>query len=1179
MRIFVSSPDDVAEERILAQGVIQRLHRELGGRATLEAVLWEHEPLLASTDFQSQITKPSDTDIFVAILWSKLGSKLPPHFVREDGSRYESGTEYEFEDAISSFRKNGAPEILVYRKTTPPVAALDDAERVLQRLRAKQAVDGFMKKWFVNPDDQTAIGAFHSFKHLDDFEHLLEAHLRKLVQQRLPKERDGEWTALWTSGSPFRGLEPFEPAHAEVFFGRTRAVSEVIDALREQAARGQAFVLVLGMSGCGKSSLVRAGVLPTLVQPGVVRGVRRWHKAIVRPGEHGGRPLLGLAMALKQLPPFRDTPVAELDAQLHDAPELVAQRIRADVDDQRLALIVDQLEELFTARGLASGEVARFIRALDELTRSGRVWAIATLRSDFYPRCQDHPLLLAMKEGRGSYDLRPPTPNEIGQIIRLPARVAGLAFEEDVDSGERLDDVLRDAATGHPEILPLLQFTLDELYERRSEHGVLTHAAYREIGGVEGSLARRAQHVFDALDAATQDALPHVLSLLITKGAAGTDAPSRVPAHLDDFSPAGKAFVEAFVQARLFVTGLDAEQRVEVNIAHEALIRHWPKLQEWIQENDENLRIHGRVAAAAKHWEQGRSKDLLLPAGKPIEEAQLLVARRVDLAPLEREFIEASRARVRRHQQLRAALGVTLLALTVTTAFGAYLAQRQSSRAMIEAQTAQATTDFLVDLFQVSDPWSVSPLRSTNVAEITAREILDRGAARIDAELEGSPLVRASLLNAIGSVYSGLGLIDESEKLLRQGLELRRGALRPSSAAIGDSLLALGRDRYIAGDYEGSEASLKEALAIYEAAHGESSAQVGAVLDMLSITAANRSRFDEALQIQTRALEIRRADENGDPLALALALNNLGYVQTRVGQPAEAARAFEEAVGILEGLPARGHYSRALANLAAAHQTAGRFAEALALHERALAIKREWFGNDHSETAFSIANLASVYLSLGRYADAKPLFMDAIRIFAAQLGEGHPNVAILHGNLGSVLANAGEHDAAEEAYARGLELLTASLGDRNLNVVIMRNGMGYLRELAGDPEGAAESYREALRIGREIAPNHPEVAMSAAAVAALPGSGLTTEQREQELQAALQRVAESEAGRGPRMAELSIRLARFYAAEGRTERASEFYTEALRILAATVSSDSPRYLERRAEFVALFGREPGQPER
>ena len=156
----------------------------------------------------------------------------------------------------------------------------------------------------------------------------------------------------------------------------------------------------------------------------------------------------------------------------------------------RLVVVADQLEELFTLGYVTPSLRGSFVVALASLARSGQAWIIATLRSDFYARVAELPELVALKGGTGQYDLLPPSSGEVAQIVRGPARAAGLQFEVEPLTGEPLDDVLRDAAAGSPENLPLLEFALEELYKCRTPEGVLTHAAYRALGGVAGALAQ-----------------------------------------------------------------------------------------------------------------------------------------------------------------------------------------------------------------------------------------------------------------------------------------------------------------------------------------------------------------------------------------------------------------------------------------------------------------------------------------------------------------------------------------------------------------------------------------------------------------------------------------------------------------------------------------------------------------
>ena len=454
IRIFISSPGDVAEERALTRKVIERLQGEFSGRIILDPIFWEHEPLRATQTFQEQIVRPSETDIVITILWSRLGTRLPARFKKPDGSCYESGTEFEFEDAFQSFKQHGTPDLLIYRKTADPKVSLKDKKILLDKLKQKEALDDFFDRWFHDRKEGTLIAAFHPFANSADFEELFEVHLSKLIKLRLPDGASSEnapaVNPAWTQGSPFRGLSVFNFEHAAVFFGRTKAVSEIIDILRVQAASDKAFILILGMSGGGKSSLVRAGVLPMITQPGVIEGIGLWRRAIMKPGDSSGDLFDNLAASLLQqnaLPELGAdrTSFKELARILRETPKAAVPLIKGGLSQAasdaakteklmeqptaRLVLVVDQMEEMFSLENITHNEREMFIEALDALSRGGRVWVIATLRSDFYPRTAELERLVTLKEGTGQYDLLSPTTPEIGQMIRQPAQAAGLHLD------------------------------------------------------------------------------------------------------------------------------------------------------------------------------------------------------------------------------------------------------------------------------------------------------------------------------------------------------------------------------------------------------------------------------------------------------------------------------------------------------------------------------------------------------------------------------------------------------------------------------------------------------------------------------------------------------------------------------------------------------------------------------
>jgi hypothetical protein len=700
LRIFVSSPRDVGSERALAARTLDRLRFEFRGVCDLRPIFWEQMPMRATDTFQAQIPQAGEADICVFILWSWFGTPLPESFRRSDGSRYLSGTEFEFESAFTSHQSRGSPDILVYRKTTELRAAIHSREQVMERLAQRDAVQGFIERYF-RGEGGSFRAAFREFDAPVDFEEMLETHLRELIRGHLADETGasaGAAAALWTQ-SPFRGLEIFDVEHALIYCGRTRAVTEVIETLRRRAEAGQPLVLVIGTSGSGKSSLVRAGIVPMLTQPRVVEEAVAWRHAVLRPGDAGaGGPLASLAAALLAegaLPELAagGTTARSLAEVLRDKPaalapllaltlERVAEHARQATPEldpagvARLVLVLDQLEEIF-APAIGTAEQRSFAAAVAALAASGRVWVLATLRSDFYPRCGELPDAFGdLIRGDGTYELRPPRPAEIAQMIRRPALVAGLSFERSAETEEGLDDVLRDAAAANPAALPLLQFALDELYKRR-EGNVLRFADYAALGGLEGALRRRAEEEYERLAEPARKALPAVLSGLVRiELEDDAVAARRVPRATLAAAAGALDLADAFVRARLFVADRSEGEGATVGVAHEALLREWPRARSWIEENKALLRTQARVAAAAMLWrEGGRDEARLLPAGRALGEARALLAEGgAGLSPATAEFIAASRryaAHLQRRRRWRSG-AVAAVLLAAVAAAGAY---------------------------------------------------------------------------------------------------------------------------------------------------------------------------------------------------------------------------------------------------------------------------------------------------------------------------------------------------------------------------------------------------------------------------------------------------------------------------------------------------------------------------
>lgn len=723
IRIFISSPGDVAEEREKARLVIDRLQPRYAGRLRLQPILWENLGLSVDAPFQhgiERILSDSDgVDIAVFILWSRIGSPLGKRILKADNTEYRSGTEREFDLMLAACQSSadGRPKILAYIRQDDQrfkAALLDKSpDEIEEMIRQRKLADQFIREQFYDPETGTNIRAFHTFPEPATFAERLKAHLISILDS--VAVHDGLSVGTW-EGSPYRGLRVFDIAHSAIFFGREEEVCTVLERLRKRAADGCAFALIVGASGSGKSSLARAGVLPHLLYDNFDSSVALWRHAILTPGQSApdlvgqlARTLFDLLPELRASAGLEDIIGALADPQAARLLRPYLKTAFAAADQAkgsiRLILLIDQLEELFTHPALTETTVESFLAALHALATSGRIWVLATVRSDFYTRCQTYPTLMAMKGPDGQIDLAAPGPANLHRIITGPALLAGLTFGKD-DTGRSLDQILESDAARHPEALPLLEYTLRELYEGRTRQNELTVAHYQALGGIEGALSKRAQAVYLSLPQHARDQLPQVLNALTTVYEGEQLSFVRRRAALDELTrnDSRRLLVETLIQERLLVSD---EGRVYV--AHEALLRRWERALAWAQENAELLRTRKRVEDSLARWEaDNHDPACLLPEGKPLADAQNLASRWHDhLTPDLVTYIRASATHheTRRKKRLRIyqiATGILLFlailaGIATTVAFSlATVAREQTELAYLkaaEAREAQAESD------------------------------------------------------------------------------------------------------------------------------------------------------------------------------------------------------------------------------------------------------------------------------------------------------------------------------------------------------------------------------------------------------------------------------------------------------------------------------------------------------
>ena len=443
---------------------------------------------------------------------------------------------------------------------------------------------------------------------------------------------------------PFKGLATFHVEDAEVFFGRERLVAEMIARLAGAPLMG-----IVGPSGSGKSSALQAGLLAALAA-GVLPGSERWAQALLRPGEH---------------------PAGALEQAIAAAPS-----------SGRLVVAVDQFEEVFSACG-DEAERAAFVDALVGAAQDPRLRALVlvAVSADFYGRCAAYPELSRLL-GANHVLVGSMRRDELRRAIELPARRAGLQLEL------RLVDTLVADVAGEPGALPLLSSALLELWQQRDGRR-LRLAPYEQAGGVHGAVARLAEGAYQRLDPDRQRLARRILLRLAGQGEGDAVVSRRVPlAELETEREHEVAEVLTVLAADRLVTIGEGE----VEVAHEALLREWPRLRGWLEEDAHGRRLHLHLRAVARDWDtRGRDPEELYRGARLATALEWWTAHEPDLNATERAFLTESRAAGQRSQRrLRAVLaGVAALLVVAVIAGLVALEQRGAARRQAVAADAQ----------------------------------------------------------------------------------------------------------------------------------------------------------------------------------------------------------------------------------------------------------------------------------------------------------------------------------------------------------------------------------------------------------------------------------------------------------------------------------------------------------
>lgn len=654
IRIFISSPGDVNDERKIALDVVEQfpyrpVFRE---KVAFRVVAWDKPG--ADTAMRATLTpqeainqglpKPSECDIVIVMLWSRMGTP----FKDMDGKEYLSGTHWELLDALNSEQT----ETLIYRRTEEKLFRADEKGNINQYERVQE----FFQSDLFYREDGSILRGVNQYETPEDYRRAFNTHLEELVVKFLgdienniitpaeslkPSKVDGQnvveiQSEAWNpEQSPFPGLRSFGEKDAGIFFGRGRET----DALVKQVADNP-FVAVVGASGSGKSSLVGAGLMPRLRQR-TIQGSHTWDIVSFTPGNHIFKSLADTLMStIPSLAPQSDLTFAdELDtfasslAKGTDRLRHTLNRILKDAPNwKKIVLFIDQFEELFT---LTSQELRDpFIAMMADVLAHRQVQVVVTLRADFYHRAMAYPQL-AEYLNAGTFNLVAPRRDALRDMIEYPAQRAGLKIEADL-----VEAILNDTGD-EPGNLALMAYLLDELYHDCKIKGELSLEAYHSLGGVAGAIGERAETVFNKIngdEAEKTHAVQLIFSELVDVDDEGNKTRRRFEYSPDNESELVSTIVEELIDARL----LTSSQNL-LDVAHEALLREWTRLANWIQQEQDNLRLRRRILTDAKNWEHNDHLPDLLYRGEILGEASSFLVKNPRIDPLVIEFVNEAK--------------------------------------------------------------------------------------------------------------------------------------------------------------------------------------------------------------------------------------------------------------------------------------------------------------------------------------------------------------------------------------------------------------------------------------------------------------------------------------------------------------------------------------------------------
>ncbi|GAC13670.1 tetratricopeptide repeat protein [Aliiglaciecola lipolytica] len=452
--------------------------------------------------------------------------------------------------------------------------------------------------------------------------------------------------------NPFVGLYAFETEHAANFQGREDVIENALSKLQNKANAAQPFLLLLGKSGAGKSSLLQAGILPKLNQLSFPDQNTSFRFSVISSCNLCIDPFTSLILAISEISGGKIISNQEVNSVVKMCKQqpdkfllMIKQRMEFWPQEQKLAIGIAELESLFLTESLGYTERRYFTDILAGIVVQCGIFVIATLRSDFYQSLSDYPALLRLKQNGGQMDVLPPSLSQLKKMVN-PKITNQLDFEQANGDTPSLDEYIAQRAFEFPESLPLMQFVMWHLYQNRSQTGRINFSTYRNLGGLERAIAKITEQTYDSLDRSTKKHFNRIVNRLAVLTDQGNYERLWVKSSDLFKSNRAKELIDAFENIGIMQTKTGVDGNQYISLSHDCLFANWPRLSETLENHQKLLAVKNKLEAQAAEWKSAtRPSAYLLSPGKPLDEGKMVLKHGGTISNTLKSMINASNKR------------------------------------------------------------------------------------------------------------------------------------------------------------------------------------------------------------------------------------------------------------------------------------------------------------------------------------------------------------------------------------------------------------------------------------------------------------------------------------------------------------------------------------------------------